>query len=154
MTAPDQTAPAVVDGDNLQEIYQKEIARKPYRFFWADRWWELPHIAELDWKIQVEIEQFGNNVSIETVDELFGKMFGPEQAEAWGRVVRPLPFLEMLFSRWTAHSGREPGEPSASDSSSPSTRRPSKRTSTGSTGSASRKRSTAAKKAATRRGSS
>jgi hypothetical protein len=153
---PDTAAPAATDqGDNLQAIYESEVARQPYRFQWADRWWTLPHIAELDWRVQAEIEAFGEDVTIARIDELFVKIFGEEQAAEWDKVVRPLPFLDMLFRRWTAHSGREPGEQPALPNSSPSTARPSKRTSTGTTGSVSPRRSTQKpRKAATRRGNS
>lgn len=152
MTAPDITE----DGDDLQAAYA-EIARKPYRFYWADRWWVLPHIGELDYRVQAEIENFGSEVTLERIDELFRKIFGPQQAQAWSEATQPGPFLEMLFQRWLAHSGAKPGEEQASTPSSKSTGRSSRPTSAASTTSASPKRSTAKRaprKAASRPASS
>lgn len=136
----DATPPAE-DGDDLQAAYA-EIARAPYRFFWADRWWTLPHLGELDFRIQAEIEAFGSEVTLERVDELFRKIFGREQADDWVKATQPGPFLDLLFKRWLAHSGAKPGESPASKPSSKTTGRNSRPTSGGSTTSASPKRST------------
>lgn len=153
VVVPPQTQEVPEEGDDLQAMYA-EVARLPYRFRWADRWWSLPHIADLDYRTQVKIEQFGDDTTLEAVNDLFREIFGPEQADEWDKVTQPGPFLELLFGRWVKHSGRKPGEPSASTGSSPSTGRPSKRTSTGTTGSASTRRSTAKKASGTRRGNS
>jgi hypothetical protein len=56
--------------------------------------------------------------------------------------------LVPLFERWMESSGATPGESPASSTSSVSTERPSKRTSKGSTGSGSARRSGAARKTA------
>ena len=129
------------EGFNLQAVYAEQ-ARKPFRFFWADRWWTLPHLRELDYRIQSEIEST-ESWTVPAMLGLFGRIFGPEQAEAWDEVEVPGPAIGMLFDRYIAHSGGAPGESQGSDGSSTSTEPKSKRTSRGSTtGSASRKRST------------
>ncbi len=135
------TAPKVFD---LQAKYQAQ-AREPFRFTWADREWVLPHLAELDFLLQAEIEAWSpKDTTVDNINEFFAKIFGPEQASAWATVNRPLPFVYMLFDEWLKHSGAEPGESPASDDSSTSTEAKSRRTSGGSTGSGSRKRSSAA----------
>jgi hypothetical protein len=127
--------------DDLDVAY-KEIAREPYRFRWAGRDWTLPHMGELDYRIQAEIEST-TEFTLDKIDTLFRRMFGPEQADAFNETTVTGPFLAMLFDRWLTHSGVTPGEPEASTPSSETTGAKSRPTSGASTSSASPKRSTA-----------
>lgn len=138
MTARNVTKPEV---DDLDAAYA-EVRRDPYVFAWAGRDWSLPHLGNLDYRLQAEIETF-NSIDVEQMEGLFARMFGPEQAAAWAAVEVPTPVLFMLFDRWIKHAGAKPGEPPASPPSSKSTGRRSRPTSAGSTTSASPKRSTA-----------
>ncbi len=142
------------EGYDLQAVYAENA--KPFRFRWADHWWELPHPKMLDFAVQAAVESFdydaisesGGDLGIakQKVDELFTLIMGREQGVAWAKVeVRPLPMLLDLFAKWMESTGVTPGEASASAGSSKSTGRPSKRTSNASTGSASPKRSRPAK---------
>jgi hypothetical protein len=142
--------------DDLDAAYA-EVARKPYGFTWDKRRWVLPHIGELDFRIQAEIEN-ANELTLDQVNDLFMRLFGPLQAAEWKATVQPGPFLQILFERWIKHSGRKPGESRASRRSSKSTGASSRPTSAATTAaSASPKRSTAKRaprKAASPRGSS
>lgn len=141
------TTPKVYD---LQAKYAAQ-ARKPFVFRWADRTWTLPHIAELDYELQAQIEMWdASDGSLAKINEFFVQIFGEEQAAEWAKVNKPIGMLPMLFNDWLAHSGSEPGESPASDGSSKSTGAKSRRTSTGSTTSGSPKRSSAAKAPAKR----
>ena len=144
-------SPTVVEGtvvdevDDLAAAYA-EIAPKPYRFSWAGQEWMLPHLGGLDYRLQAEIENVGENLNnLDYLEGLFARMFGAEQAARWAEVEVPTPVLFMLFDRWVKHSGAKPGEGEASKPSSRSTGRRSRPTSAASTTSASRKRSTAKK---------
>jgi hypothetical protein len=141
------TGPAVYD---LQAKYAAQ-AREPFRFLWADREWVLPHLGELDFTLQVQIEEWSpKDTNLDTINAFFVKIFGPEQADEWARTNRPIGMIFMLFADWLAHSGAEPGESPASDGSSTSTEATSRQTSGGSTASGSRKRSSAGKPPAKR----
>lgn len=142
------------EGYDLQAVYAEKA--KPYWFKWQDRWWKLPHLRMLDFEVQAEIEafDFANLVSDDStkdeleaakehLNELFDLIMGAEQGKAWRDVERPFNMLMDMLAGWTKHSGAAEGEAPASDGSSKSTGRPSKRTSNGSTASASRKRSPA-----------
>lgn len=142
MTAADKP----VGADDLDAAYA-EIRRDPYIFTWAAREWTLPHLSDLDFRIQLKIET-AESLDVNELIGLFGEMFGAGQAEAWAQVQVPTPVLFLLFERWLKHSGAKPGEDSASSGSSGSTGKSSRRTSGASTASGSRKPSTAAKKAA------
>ncbi len=133
---------------DLQARYAEQ-AGTPFTFRWADREWTLPHLRDVDFAVQAEIESWDpQKFGLDTINDLFAKLFGDDQAAEWAKVTRPLPFLFMLFDDWLKHCGAEPGESPASDGSSTSTKRPSKRTSSGSTASASRRRSTPRKQTA------
>lgn len=147
------------EGYDLQAVYAED--NKPFWFRWADRWWMIPHLKMLDFEVQAEIENFdfssvtapeGGDVDVAAarakLNELFDLIMGEQQGQQWREVPRPIGFLIEMLNKWTTHSGAKPGEAPASESSSASTGRPSKRTSTGSTASGSRKRSAPAKKAA------
>jgi hypothetical protein len=142
--------------DDLDAAY-KAVAREPYRFRWVGREWALPHIGELDYRLQAEIEDI-SELSLAQVDDLFRRLFGPEQADDWAQATQPGQFLSLLFERWIKHSGRKPGESPASKRSSKSTGAKSRPTSAASTpGSDSPKPSTAKRaprKAASPRGRS
>jgi hypothetical protein len=141
--------------DDLDAAYA-EVAREPYRFQWQGRQWELPHMAELDYRIQDEIENT-ESFDITAINKLFDRMFGADQAAAFQETRVTAPFLAMLFDRWLKHSGARPGESEASTGSSENTGGSSRPTSPASTGSGSPKRSTAKRapgKAATRPGNS
>lgn len=138
-----QAGLAKAEVDDLQAAYA-EIQRPPYEFTWADRVWTLPHIGELDYRIQSEIEAT-DTWDVPRLESLFTRMFGPEQAAAWAEVKVPAGFLMMLFERWVKFSGRKQGESPASNDSSESTGEKSRPTSDASTTSASPKRSTAAR---------
>ncbi len=130
---------------DLQRLYV-EKAGGPFTFTWADREWVLPNILMLDIAVQDRIENLDTSAGLDVMNALFDDIMGPEQGAEWRQVVRPLPMLMDLLQAWTEHSGAKLGEAEASAGSSRSTARPSKRTSTGTTGSTSRKRSTAPKK--------
>lgn len=151
MTEPTVQQPPEGEGYDLQQVYAE--AAKPFWFRWADRWWQLPHLRMLDFEVQAAVESFdfaeltGEGVTAEQakakVNELFDLIMGEQQGQDWRKQTRPLPMLLDMLQAWMKHSGAEQGEASASGGSSRSTGRPSKRTSTGSTGSASRRRSKA-----------
>lgn len=135
-------------GDSLVAAYA-EIRRDPYVFEWPEgRWWSLPHPGDLDYRLLGELEQIDDKVAdLEYLEGLFARIFGPDQAEAWQQVEVPTPVLFLLFDRYMKHAGAELGEDGASNASSKNTGTRSRRTSAGTTGSASRKRSTAKKAA-------
>lgn len=142
MTAPITGDIVAPDGvDDLQRAYQA-IRRQPYTFQWADRQWTLPHLGELDYRLQAEIESV-EGLDVKALENLFARIFGPTQAAAWAQVEVPTPVLMMLFDRWVKHAGGELGEQPASKPSSVSTGRKSRPTSGPTTTSASPKRSTA-----------
>lgn len=144
MTAPQ---PPEGEGYDLQAVYAENV--KPFWFRWADRWWQLPHLKMLDFEVQARVETFQDVIAAadgvdqmrERVNELFDMLMGDVQGADWRMVPRPGNAILEMFQAWAKHSGATEGEASASDGSSRSTGRPSKRTSSGSTGSASRKRS-------------
>lgn len=127
---------------DLQRLYEEKDAG-PFQFTWADQVWTLPSMRMLDIATQERIENLGgdDSASVETVNTLFDDIMGEEQGTRWREVTRPLPMLFDLFAAWLAHSKAAMGESPASDGSSRSTGRPSKRTSNGSTASVSAKRS-------------
>ena len=128
--------------DDLDAAYA-EIAREPYRFTWQGRKWELPHMGELDFRLQSEIESM-DEYTLEAIDALFQRIFGAEQAAEFAKIRVTGPFLAMLFERWLKHSGAAPGESEASNGSSENTGENSRPTSgTTTTGSGSPKLSTA-----------
>lgn len=142
MTAPE---PPEGEGFDLQAVYA-ENGVEPFRFRWADQWWELPHLLMLDFEVQARVEEFDPTTTTkDDINIFFVDVMGQEQADRWRQVTRPAPMLMAMLRQWVKHSGGTPGESAASDGSSKSTGRPSKRTSTGGTGSASRTRSTAKK---------
>ncbi len=136
------------EGYDLQALYAEQA--KPFRFRWADRWWQLPHPKMLDFTTQAAVESFDYeaiaesdgdlNIAVAKVDELFTLIMGKEQGAEWAKVeVRPLQMILDLFSKWMESAGVKQGEAQASAGSSKSTGRPSRRTSKGSTASASPK---------------
>jgi hypothetical protein len=129
--------------DDLDAAYA-EIRKEPYRFKWAGREWSLPHLGDLDFRLQMEIENW-STAGVDEVQHMFARILGDEQAAAWADVHVPTPVLMMMFDRWVKHSGAQPGEEPASSDSSGSTGGSSRRTSAGSTGSGSRSQSTAKK---------
>ncbi len=147
-------------GYDLQAVYAEKA--DPFWFRWDDQWWELPHPKMLDFEVQLKVESFdvsalteaGDGEDVEAVakakiDELFGLIMGGGQATEWRQVqVRPLQMMLDMFSQWMEHSKAGMGESEASTDSSKSTGRPSKLTSTASTGSGSPQRSRARKAAA------
>lgn len=146
------------EGYNLQRVYAEKA--KPFWFFWEDRWWKLPNLQMLDFEVQIQVAEFdfgsltedsaGLAEAKEKVNSLFDLIMGEEQGPEWRKTVRPINMINDMLRSWGEHSGSESGESSASDGSSKSTGRPSKPTSKGSTGSASRRRSPARKAAAPR----
>ncbi|GIM88751.1 hypothetical protein [Paractinoplanes toevensis] len=145
MTSLDAMLAEVEEFDDLDAAYA-EIRRKPYGFVYSGQRWVLPHIGELDRRIQAELEN-AESLTFDQIDNLFRRLFGPEQAARWEQVEQPGSKIELFFQRWIAHSGVKPGEEQASSGSSGSTGKSSRPTSGATTGSASRKRSTAKKPA-------
>lgn len=147
MTASDEQArldamlAEVEEFDDLDAAYA-EVARKPYGFIWAGEKFVLPHIGELDFRVQAEIEGV-SELTLPQINDLFRRLFGPAQAERWDAAPQPGPMLSIFFERWIKHGGRKPGESAASKRSSKSTGAKSRPTSAASTTSASPKRSTA-----------
>jgi hypothetical protein len=154
-------------GDDVQRDYTEDI--ETYWFRWADQWWELPHRKMLDFKKVLRtltLQDKVNDITADNVEDLikefdgvFLMLMGPEQGAEFLEVEdRPIEFLMDTLKRWRAHSGEteeDRGEFSASDDSSKSTGRPSKRTSSGSTASGSAKPSSRKpRKTATPRASS
>lgn len=125
---------------DLDAVYAEQ-RHLPFKFRWAGRDWELPHLAELDYRIQGEIEST-EAWTLPAMLDLFRRMFGTEQVQAWDEVEVPGRVIGKLFDQWLTHSGAKPGESQGSDGSSTSSEPKSKPTSTGGTRSASPKRST------------
>lgn len=142
--------------DDLDAAYAA-IRKAPYTFTWASQEWSLPHLGALDYRLQMEIENYAELGVAELMD-LFDRLFGPEQAARWTQTEVPTPVLFMLFKRWIEFCGGKLGEEPASNDSSANTGESSRPISGASTTAASPKRSTAKKaaprKAASRRGSS
>ncbi len=130
--------------DSLAAAYA-EVRKEPYEFEWPEgRFWTLPHLSELDYRLLAEIEDIGDKVAdLSYLEGLFARIFGPEQAAAWAEVQVPTAVLMMLFDRYIKHAGGELGEGEASKPSLKNTGTKSRQTSAASTGSASPKRSTA-----------
>jgi hypothetical protein len=128
---------------DLQRLYA-EKAGPPFEFTWADQVWTVPNMMMLDIEQQEHAENMQpDGATTETIFQFFDDVMGAEQGARWREVrPRPLPMIFDLLAAWLAHSKGELGESPASDDSSKSTGRPSNPTSNGSTGSASRKRST------------
>ena len=135
---------------DLQRLYAEKVGG-PFEFTWADQVWTVPNMRMLDIEQQERIENLDTEgANSETVFKFFDDIMGAEQGARWREVrPRPLPMIFDLLAAWLEHSKTLPGESPASADSSKSTGRPSKRTSNGSTASASRKRSTAPQKVAT-----
>lgn len=154
------------EGLDLQRLHA-ETRREPYRFRWADKWWELPHTQDLPDTIfdafedLTQIAEAGDEqelsaADVDTIRQVLHSAFGKRQ---WQQIqdAEPIPLSAqfLLFNRWMKWSGENLGESSSSTGSSESTAGRSKRTSRGSTtGSTSAKRSTAIRKSASRRASS
>ena len=130
---------------DLQRLYAEKTGG-PFTFTWADRVWSLPSMRMLDISAQERIENLNSSdATVETINLMFDDLMGAEQGALWRQTTRPLPMIMDLFKAWVDHSRGAMGESEASDDSSPSTGRPSKRTSNGSTKSVSRRRSTVPK---------
>jgi hypothetical protein len=147
------------DGLDLDAAYS-EVVSGPFRFRWAGRWWELPHFLELDRRALGKfnaLAQMPDSDDLEAIADRVGDVlraaFGDDEATAAAFAETPQPPLKllMLFNQWKNHSGVDPGEAPSSNGSSGSTAEPSKRTSRATTASGSAGRSTARRKAATRR---
>lgn len=128
-----------------------EVARPPLSFRWAGQSWLLTHARELDWRTIEKIDT--DDLTIGTIREVLQAAFDDQWA-AFAETHQPTGMLEKLFNRWLQHSGVDRGESQSSADSSGDTAEPSKQTSPGSTGSGSRKPSSAGRKAGTRRGNS
>lgn len=134
----------VVDAAEVDDldIAYTEIARAPYRFRWSGQEWTLPHMADLDFRLQAEIESM-SEYTIDAIDKLFARIFGGDQAARFAAIPVPGPMLAMLFERWLKYSGSIAGESEASNESSENTGTSSRPTSVPSTDSGSPKLSTA-----------
>jgi hypothetical protein len=143
---------------DLDAVYAEE-RREPFRFKWAGKQWELPHFSDIDWRaagLAADIEALADEdgtpeVNLGVLRDMFRMAFGEEQAARWEQVPQNTPAMIHLFQAWQEHSGMSVGESQASPDSSGSTVRRSKRTSTGTTASASAKPSRARKTSGTRR---
>ena len=144
--ADDYTDGGVFDLDRLYA----ETRADGYKFRWAGREWELPSVYDLPTSILDLIGK--SDLGTEDIRRTLQAAFGPEQ---WRELetTQPLPIRATveLFNRWLKWSGVDPGEASSSAASSIGTAGRSKPTYSGSTASASARRSTGAKKTATRR---
>lgn len=154
------------EGLDLQRLHA-ETRHKPYKFRWADRWWELPHpqdlpdgifdaYGELTKLAEADDERELSAEDITAVRHLLATAFGKRQ---WAQIteLEPLPLSAtfLLFNGWMKWSGGDLGESSSSVGSSNGTAGRSKRTSRASTtGSTSARRSTAGRKSGSRRASS
>jgi hypothetical protein len=138
------------EGYDLQRVYAEK--KKPFWFRWEDQWWKLPHPRMMDFEVQAEIESFdfgsltqeGGDLedAKARLNKIYGLIMGEEQAARWRECeARPVQMQLEMLNEWMARTGASQGEAPASDDSSRSTGRPSKRTSTASTGSGSRRRS-------------
>jgi hypothetical protein len=153
-------------GYDLQREYTEGV--EDYWFRWEDQWWSLPHRKMLDFEKLMRVAKLQDTFTdlnaanvdevIATLNNTFTMLMGKEQGADFAKVTRPIEMLMDTLNRWREHSGEveeETGESSASSGSSKSTGRPSKRTSSGSTASASPGRSTPrARKSVTPRASS
>lgn len=137
-------------GYDIQREYTAGI--EPFRFYWADQWWTIPHRKMLDFEklLQVaHLEDRFTDLSAANIDDVakavndtFTMLMGDEQGAEFAKVNRPLDVLMLILNKWGEHSGgaeEQTGESSASNGSSTSTGRPSKRTSKPSTASGSAK---------------
>lgn len=146
----------MADVYDLDAVYAEERG-DPFLFRWAGQDWELPHFGDIDWRaagLAGELEELADaggqaDVPIEALQKLFDYAFGADQAARWAQVSQPSTAMVRLFGAWQKHGGAELGESSASTGSSPSTGRPSKRTSRATTASGSAKRSTASRRSGT-----
>lgn len=144
------------EGYDLQRVYAEKL--KPFWFRWEDQWWTLPHPKMLDFEVQAEIESFdfsaltdeGSDIEAAKgrLNTLYDLIMGEEQGTRWRATTRPVQMQLDMLNEWIARAGGQQGEAPASNDSSVSTGRPSKRTSSGSTASGSRRRSPAKKAAA------
>lgn len=121
----DQTTDDVFDLD----AYVAEHRKDPYLFRYGGQDFELPHAADVDWRV-TEAADLGN---VDAIRALFRRGLGPEQWERFEALPQPAKPMGELFRRWQAHSGVKPGESQASPDSSASTARPSMRRSAGTT---------------------
>lgn len=133
--------------------YHAETRREAYPFRWDGTWWELPNVYDLPTDLMELIGK--EDLDGNDIVHLVVSAIGPTQWEAIN-TSKPLPIMATvtLFNQWMAWCGVDRGEASSSNGSSGSTAERSKRTSTRSTASGSAKRSTAPRKAASRRGKS
>lgn len=118
------------------DAYVTEHRQQPYRFRYGGQTWELPHSADIDWRVTEAADQ-GN---IDAIRTLFQRGLGPDQWERFEQLPQPAAAMGELFRRWQAHAGVRPGESPASPDSSASTARPSTRRSAATTKSRSAKR--------------
>ena len=117
-----------------------EQRQAPFRFKWDGREWELPHLHDIDIHLLNRIHE-AESFSADEVMDLFPQLFAPRDRVEWLKTPQPALMLTTLFTQWMEHVGVTPGESVGSGDSSSSTEPKSKQTSTGSTASASPKRS-------------
>lgn len=138
------------DGEFDADAYFAEARAKPYPFRWAGERWELTNVYDLDDSI---LDLLGReDLSTDDIKLMVEAAFGKEQWAALTAKQRlPIKVEVELFNRWLRKCGVNPGEAENSAASSNGTAGRSKRTYSGTTASASPRRSTARKKTATRR---
>lgn len=111
------------------DAYVAEHRKEPFRFRYCDQDFEMPHAADIDWRV-IEAADQGDAQAIQT---LFKRGLGPEQMERFEKLPQPTGAMGELWRRWQASTGLKPGESPASPSSSESTAGPSTRRSAGTT---------------------
>lgn len=141
------------DGVFDADAYHAETKGDPYPFRWAGQVWEMTNVYDLDDSV---LDLIGaDEVDTDDIQKVVQAAFGKEQWAALTAKRRlPIRVEVELFNRWMRACGVGLGEAGNSADSSAGTAERSKRTYSGSTASASARRSTGAKKTATRRGRS
>jgi hypothetical protein len=82
----------------------------PFRFTFAGREWELPHLGQLDvWTMIAAAETGDTQASVAVMEMALG-----EQWEEFHAHPLPSVGLNALFERYVAHSGMAPGKLPAS----------------------------------------
>lgn len=99
----------------------RERDRKSYRFTFDDQEWVLKPLKRLSKKAMKQMAQLakedGEHDNVEYMDQMLRAAMGAEQFERFDEIDIAMEDLEDIFERWSAHSGIEPGESSASSDS-------------------------------------
>jgi hypothetical protein len=101
------------------DVLEREASKSDYRFILGGREWRMTPMGRLDRKVMrrlAKLAKDGNDNS-EYMDELLKAAMGEEQFAEFNEIPLSMEALNALVEDWTAHSGIELGESSASASS-------------------------------------